>query len=128
MVLFIFNFNSRYPYYIARTALATIDHNFHFSRPHRTTKDGNQMYVRKYSKRTKRWHAEPLKEEKRYPYLQNLQSCVLKMRQEDKNSSSRKTSRKECDPKNIAPTIDFHRKPPATSEVVGQRLSRFVKK
>lgn len=86
------------------------------------------MYVRKYSKRTKRWHAEPLKEEKKYPYLQHLQACILKIRQEDKESSSRKTSRTENNPKNIAPTIDFHRRPPETSELVSQRLSRFVKK
>ena len=108
----------RYPYYIARTALAAIDHNFHLSRPYQMTKSGNQVYARKYSKRTKRWHVEPVKAEKTYDYIPLLQAHVLKRRREDVGSSSRKASLHPDDPKKIAPSIDYHNKPPPTAQLL----------
>ena len=60
-LLFLFN---RYLVFVARVTLAAIDHNMHVFRPHAKTADGKFKYARKYSKRTKKWHAEPVKSDK----------------------------------------------------------------
>ena len=117
----------RYPYFITRTALAVIDHNFHLSRPYATTREGLYAYMRKYCKRTKRWHAEPLKIKKQYPYLDILQAKVLLERYNDEKSASRAAPRKASDPKNISPTIAFGKEPPSTSELIKLHKSRFGK-
>ena len=52
--------------FLARVILAAIDHNMHVFRPQATTRDRSLKFARKYSKRTKNWHAEPVKIEKDY--------------------------------------------------------------
>ncbi|XP_066929688.1 uncharacterized protein [Clytia hemisphaerica] len=50
-----------FQYYTDRMYLAAVDHNLHLFRENLKTKSGRQIYARKYGKRTKRWHAQPLK-------------------------------------------------------------------
>ena len=84
--------------------------------------------MRKYCKRTKHWHAQPVKEEKDYRYLPHLMAKVLHQRYADEESSSRSTERLPSDPKRIAPTIGGPRHPPSTADLVESRKSRFSKK
>lgn len=120
--------NFRYPYYITRCYIAGIDHNFHANRKQAKTKSGKPIYMRKYCKRTKHWHAQPVKEEKIYRYLPHLMAKVLYKRYADEESSSRSAERLPSDPKRIAPTIGGHQQPPATVELIESRKSRFSKK
>eukprot|EP00112_Aurelia_sp_Birch-Aquarium-sp1_P000086 Seg10058.1 transcript_id=Seg10058.1/GoldUCD/mRNA.D3Y31 product="hypothetical protein" protein_id=Seg10058.1/GoldUCD/D3Y31 len=85
--------------------MAGIDHNFHIVRPCAKTLKGNQIYMRKYCKRTKNWHAQKVKVKKNYPYLPFLMAKVLQQHLGDEESSSRRIERLPSDPKNIAPTI-----------------------
>ena len=65
ILLLIFFNQIRYEFFVARVLLAAIDHNMHIFRPHATTDGGALKYARKYSKRTKKWRAEPVKIKKR---------------------------------------------------------------
>ena len=117
----------RYPYFIARTALAVIDHNFHLSRPYATTREGLYAYTRTYCKGTKHWHAELLKIKKQYPYLDILQAKVLLERYNDEKSASLAAPRKASDPRNISLTTAIGKEPPSTSELIKLHKSRFGK-
>ena len=116
----------RYPYFIARSLLAGIDHNFHNNREYAKTKNGTVVYMRKFNKRTKNWHAQPVKKMKEYPYLLPLMAKILLQRVADEESSSRSNERLTTDPKRIAPTIAGSRLPPATESLVQERKSRFA--
>jgi len=52
-------------------------------RPQATTKDGQPLWKKQYSKRTKRWHPEPVKEEKSFEYIPFLMASILKGRAHD---------------------------------------------
>lgn len=96
---------SRYLVFVARVTLAAIDHNMHLFRPQATTKDGHQKFARKYSKLTKKWHAEPVKIPKDYKYMPYLLSQILSCRYSDKMSVKRRVPRPTSHPKNLAPTM-----------------------
>lgn len=117
----------RYPYFIARILLGAIDHNMHLFRPPAKTKQGNLCYARKYTKRTKRWHAEPLKEAKTYKYIPLLLARILKRRMEKEGSVLDAVPRSENDPKNISPSIAMA-VPPPTHVLIQEKLSRFASK
>ena len=116
----------RYPYFIARSLLAGIDHNFNNNRVYAKTKNGAVVYMRKYNKRTKSWHAQPVKKMKEYPYLLPLLAKSLLQRVADEESSSRSNEGLATDPKRIAPTIAGSQVPPATEALIKERKSRFA--
>lgn len=113
----------RYDYFIVRTLLAVIDHNVHADREQAVNKDGQLIYARKYSKRTKRWHAERVKTLKSYQYFSDLMAMILKQREVDEGKSNRRVLFPEGHPKLISPYIGL-KNPPPTSELV---KTRFVK-
>ena len=110
--------------FLARVILAAIDHNMHVFRPQATTRDGSLKFARKYSKRTKNWHAEPVKIEKDYKYWPFLLSNILRRRHDDAGSVRRAVARPVSHPKNLAPTISM-KQPTPTEELVQFRLARF---
>ena len=91
--------------FVARVTLAAVDHNTYVFRPHAKTAEGKFKYARKYSKRTKKWHAEPVKLDKEYKYLPFLLSSVLKRRHDDQGSVRRVVPKPANHPKRSAPTI-----------------------
>ncbi|PFX13033.1 hypothetical protein AWC38_SpisGene22925 [Stylophora pistillata] len=71
----------RYPYFIMRIMLAAIDHNMHLCRGQQLNAAGEERGHRKYSKRTQKFHAETVKEEKAgYSYFPFLMAKMLKER------------------------------------------------
>ena len=110
--------------FVARVTLAAIDHNMHVFRPHATTREWKLKDARKYSKRTKKWHAEPVKAPKDYKYWPFLLSQILNLRHEDKGSVRRHVQRPINHPKNLAPTISM-KQPTQTAELVKFRLARY---
>ena len=85
--------------FTCRTMLAAIDHNIHSFRSPACTKDGRQIFKRKYSKRTKKWHAEVVKTPKDYFHIPFLIAKILKHRKEDKKPATRHFNILERDPK-----------------------------
>ena len=63
-----------------RVTLAAIDHNYHLSRKPAQRKDGGERGHRKYSKRSQKYHAEVVREEKSYNYFPFLISKMLQRR------------------------------------------------
>lgn len=107
--------------------LAAIDHNFHTFRKPAFTKSGKQKFNKVYSKRSKIWKVEIIKEDKQYKYWPILANGILDRREKDEQSVHRKIKIPENHPKNIAKSIAL--KPvPKTSDLVKQSLSRFVSK
>ena len=82
------------------------------------------QYARKYSKRTKMWHAQPKKVEKDYRYWPIIMANILKGRHDDKGSVRRKLERPATHPKNLAPTIGM-RQPVPTEDLVKFRNLRY---
>ena len=115
--------NFRYDYFVVRTLLAVIDHNVHADREQAVNEHGQLIYARKYSKRTKRWHAERVKTEKSYQYFSDLMAMILKQREVDEGKSNRQIPYTGGHPKLISPYIAL-KNPPPTSELV---KTRFVK-
>ena len=103
-----------YFYFIAfcvRLLLAALDHNMHSFRPQATTKSGHLIFKKQYSKRTKRWHPEPVRVEKTYHYIQFLIASIIKARVDDKESAARVISLPSDHPRNLAPTIGLWESP-----------------
>lgn len=115
----------RYPYFIMRVMLAAIDHNMHLSRERKLSKDGNERGHRKYSKRSKKFHAEILKVEKSYSYFPCVIAKMLKERCELLGSFTQPTDDNIFNPKQIAATIGM-KEPPSTRELLKgpSRLSK----
>ena len=75
--------------FCAQVLLAALDYNIHSYRPQATTKSGHLIFKKRYSKRTKRWHPEPVRAEKTYDYIQFLMASILKARVDDEESAAR---------------------------------------
>ena len=110
-----------------RMLLAALDHNLHSFRPQATTKNGQPIWKKQYSKRTKRWHPEPVRAEKSYEYVPHLMASILKARVEDQESAGRVVSLPENHPRNLAPTIAL-RESPELIDLVLEYKSRFGSK
>ena len=106
-----------------RILLAAIDHNFHLSRKPKQGPGGEPIGHRKYSKRTQRYHAEVVKEEKAYRYFPYMVSRMLDIRRGFEGSFSAKSDVDEFDPKQIALTLAM-KAPPSTEELM-KAPSRF---
>ena len=91
--------------------LAALDHNMHSFRPQTTTKSGYLIIKKQYTKRTKRWHPEPVRAEKTYDYIQFLMASILRTRVDDKESAARVISLPSDHPRNLVPTIGLPESP-----------------
>ena len=94
--------------FCAQVLLAALDHNnLHSFRPHKPPPKlvTYIIFKKQYSKRTKRWHPEPVRAEKTYDYIQFLMASILKTRVDDKESAARVISLPSDHPRNLAPTI-----------------------
>jgi len=116
----------RYAYFIMRILLAAIDHNMHLFRKPKVKKDGGAAAHRKFSKRTDRYHAEVVKEDKKYSYFPYMAARMLLTRKEFQGSFSGPLDVDEFDPKQIAPTLGM-KEPPPTEELM-KGPSRFSMK
>lgn len=109
-----------------RIFLAAIDHNFHLFRKPKQGPGGELVGHRKYSKRTQRYHAEIVKEEKSYKYFPYMVARMLDLRRGFEGSFSAKSDVDEFNPKQIAPTLAM-KAPPSTEELM-KAPSRFAMK
>ena len=96
----------------------------HVFQPHSKTADRKFKYARKYSKQTKKWHAEPVKEDKEYKNLPFLPSGVLKHCHDDKGSVRQVVAKPANHPKPLATTIAM-KQSTETEELVKFRLARY---
>lgn len=88
---------------------------------------GWQTDLEKNSKRTKRWHPEPVKAEKSFEYIPYLMATILKARLDDKATAERVLSLPEGHPRHLAPTIAL-RESPELIDLVQEYQSRFQSK
>ena len=114
-------FNSFY----CRTCLAAIDHNSYVFRKLAVSKSGQPKYSKVFSKRSKNWRVEVVKEPKSYEFWPTLGTRILLKRVDDDDSILRKITISPDNPKNIDPSIAL--KPiPKTIDLVKKSLSRFA--
>lgn len=66
----------------------------------------------------------PVKTDKNYSYVVEMQREVIEARLQDWRSMKRKRQLEECDPRNIAKTI-APEQPPETDVLVKKKKSRF---
>lgn len=98
--------------------LAAIDHNMHLCRGQQLNAAGEERGHRKYSKRTQKFHAETVKEEKAgYSYFPFLVAKMLKECCLLEGSFSQTTDDNAYNPKQIAPTIAM-KAAPSTEELM----------
>lgn len=103
--------------YTARVHLAALDHNYHCDIDSRKSRDGTPQMRRVWRKRTKRWVAKPVKEEKPFVYIPELLTSVLQWYSEQEESlRAMQGKRRQV---TITPVS-----PPLTSALVAQK-SRF---
>lgn len=107
--------------------MAAIDHNSHLGRAQATNQVGEARCHRTYRKRTKRWDAVPVLEEKLYTYMPSLIDALLLYRAECELNVRTPSSllRRNDHPELISKTI-AKRAPPATSEIMQTKKSRFT--
>nr|XP_034315406.1 LOW QUALITY PROTEIN: uncharacterized protein LOC105340464 [Crassostrea gigas] len=112
------------PVYRARNLLAALDYNENVDRQPIRNKDGTLRLQRTYNKKSGRWTVYPVKEKKKYEYIQTMMEWVLDKRLEDKEGFHKQQDLDEGDPrrlsKTIAPVL-----PPPTSELAAEKKSRF---
>ena len=111
-----------YQYYKDRMFLAGLDHNIHLFRDYAKSKKGELLYARKYSKRSKKWHAQPVKVAKSYPHFRKMLASIIK-RRIDHTEKLKKFNSPKNDPKLISPTIGGQ--PPETSDLIKKHISRM---
>jgi len=99
----------------------------HIFRPQATTKDGQPLWKKQYSKHTKRWHPEPVKVEKSFEYIPSLIASILKGRADDEESAGRVVSLPDDHPRHLAPTIALQESPELDDRVKEYR-SKFGSK
>lgn len=102
-----------------RIMLAAIDHNMHLCRGQQLNAAGEERGHRKYSKRTQKFHAETVKEEKGYSYFPFLMTKMLKERCLLEGSFSQTTDDNVFNPKQISPTIAMKAAPSAEELMKG---------
>ena len=80
-------------------------------------------YHKKYVKRTRTWHLEPIKVNKTYGYKDALLEKAYRLRSNDKDPISKKTEIPKDHPKNLAQTIAM-KQPPDTDILFIKMISR----
>ena len=83
-------------------------------------------YRRQCNKRTGEWTAVPLKEDKKYSYIPQLQLEIIIAKVEDRQTMSRKRPRTSDDPRELRPNIS-KMLPPPTAEIIKkkEKYTRF---
>lgn len=119
--------HSSYDVFITRILLAALDHNVHLFRTDLEDSKGQVRYKKTYSKRSKNWRVEPVKEPKKYPHWAVMAAKILKKRASDTETIGRHKTVLPNHPKRLAATIAM-KEAPSTAELVQARLSRFSKK
>ena len=109
---------SRYEGVVLRSILAAIDHNHHLSRQQARNQNGDLVFSRRWSKRTKRWKVVVVKEKKNYSYYPVLCAKVIQAA----SSGSARPVHYLNDPRLIAPTI-APLPAPNTSELVREHTT-----
>ena len=89
------------------------------------TATGKLTYNKVYSKRSKNWKLETVKEPKTYDFWPTLATRILQKRINDDESVIRKVEIPKEHPKNIAPSI-AQQPIPNTDDLVKKSLSRFA--
>ena len=109
---------------MARTLVAVIDHNNNLDRSPSLTWSGDPKLHKIYSKRSKNWRAQVVKEKKLYDFWPTLVSRIMQSRVADNETILRESEMPSDHPKTMAPSIAM--KPvPKTRELL--KKSRFSK-
>ena len=111
--------------FLARTLLATVDHNCHLFRKPELKKNNEIKHSNVYSKRSKNWRAAIVLEEKKFDFWAPLATEILQKRLDGKDSILKKVRLPAEHPKNISKSIAM-KAIPATKDIVQQSLSRFT--
>lgn len=98
----------------------------HLFRKLKTKKDGGLVGHRKFSKRTDKYHAQVVKEEKQYSYFPYMAARMLFTRKEFQGIFSSRSDVDEFNPKQISPTLGMKEAPP--TEQLLKAPSRFSMK
>ena len=99
--------------YIVRVLLAALDHNYHCNTESKISHDGTPQMRRVWRKRTKRWVAIPVKEEKSFTYIPELLLRILQ--RHGKETKALRATRGNPRPVRITPVL-----PPTTDELVAK--------
>ncbi len=89
-----------------------------------TTNDGKLKFSKRFSKRSKKWHAEPVKQDKTFPHIPYVMAKVLQARKNDGQSIARQVPLPANHLRLISPTIAL-RASPALDELVSQHITRY---
>ncbi|XP_038062591.1 uncharacterized protein LOC119733083 [Patiria miniata] len=112
--------------YKTRNILAAIDCNNHRDRPQQVGPNGKPTYERKYSKRSKKWTAQPKLAPKAYAYIPDLMENIFMKRITTFGHLSQHVSMSADDPRRIAKTIAANRAP-SIEKLVEERMERMQK-
>ena len=113
-----------YDYFILRTRLAAIDHNYHPFRPYAFTKDGLIVHHRKFLERTSTYSVCPVKVQKTYSYMEKLMRAILIRRRNSILPGDTPAVLPAYHPKLISPTIAIRNLPPRTKISIKDKVSR----
>jgi len=113
-----------YDVFITRILLAALDHNVHLFRTDLEDSNGQVQYKKTFSKRSKNWRVEPVKERKKYPHRAVMAAKILEKRASYTETIVRHKTVQPNHPKRLAATIAM-KEAPSTAELVQARLSRF---
>ncbi|KAJ7380581.1 hypothetical protein OS493_009048 [Desmophyllum pertusum] len=90
-------------------------------------KDGGQRGHRKYSKRSQKYHAEVVREEKSFSYFPFLICKMLQSHSQMEGSFSQPSDRNKFDPKQIALTLAMKEPPPTEVLMKGPAIMVYKK-
>ncbi|XP_015760516.1 PREDICTED: uncharacterized protein LOC107339731 [Acropora digitifera] len=93
----------------------------------KTPINGQVRYKKTFSKRSKNWRVEPVKERKKYPHWAVMAAKILEKRACDTETIVRHKTVQPNHPKRLAATIAM-KEAPSTAELAQARLSRFSKR
>ncbi|XP_061167182.1 uncharacterized protein LOC133176022 [Saccostrea echinata] len=113
------------PVYRARNLVAALDHNANCDREAAKRKDGSLRHQRYYSKKSGRWSAYPVREEKQYPYATDIMKLCLQNRIFDPVGMNKPVVLDVEDPRRVSETL-APVAPPPTESLVAEKKSRFL--
>lgn len=111
--------------YRARNLVAALDHNANCDREAAKRKDGSLRHQRYYSKKSGRWSAYPVRQEKQYPYVADILKLCVQNRIIDPVGMNRPVTLSVGDPRLVSETL-APVPPPPTASLVAEKKSRFL--
>ena len=117
-----------YDVFTTRILLAVLDHNVHLFRSDLEDSSGQVRYKKTFSKRSKNWRVEPVKEGKKYPHWAVIAAKILEKRASGTETVVRHKTVQPNHPKRLAATIAMKEAPSTAELLVPARLSRFRKR